>query len=356
MSDRERVELRGPVKVCVYESTMPDGKKLSTEIEYSLDGKLLTSRTVQPEGSGWVTSQTYDAGGRLVKTASDKLGEPGTESVDSYDEAGRLLFITHSSETGNRTDFRYDEQGRKTTIKTFDPKSHQRRKNAPFGGSPWDAAQLGFGVPGGGSVTTIYGENDKPTEAQIRDAEGRILIRLVRTYDVNGRILEENQIQENPALRMADKFSAEQRVELDGKQLEAMNQAMKAMLSGKNGTGKTYTYDPQGRVQEVRDRNFVFDKVTTTSYNEHGDKSEERITITDNTAFPVSVPHSMDENGSLTPTTGSSTPSVPTPPKLEIIEYRYEYDQHGNWTEQTVVHRSESNEHSTVRSRTLTYY
>ena len=77
---------------------------------------------------------------------------------------------------------------------------------------------------------------------------------------------------------------------------------------------------------------------------------------TGNTAFPVGVPYSLDENGTLTPETVSNTPSVPEPPNLDIIEYRYEYDQYSNWTEQTVVHRPESNEFSTVRHRILTYY
>jgi YD repeat-containing protein len=356
MSDREKSELRGPVKMCVYESTMPDSKILLTKMEYSLDGKLVTTRTVQSDGSEWVASQTYDAEGRLVKTASGKLGEPGTESVYAYDEAGRLISITNSPETGNRTDFRYDEQGRKTTVQTFDPKTLQSRQNSMFGGSPWEAAQVGFGVPVGGNVITIYVESDKPTEAQVHDAEGRIVSRVVRAYEANGRIMEENQIQENPALLMVDKFSAEQRVELDDKQLEAMNKAMKSMLSGRSGTGKTYTYDAQGRVKEVRDRNFALDTVMIISYNEHGDKSEERVTLSDNTAFPVGVAYSMDENGTLIPETASNTPSVPERPKQQIIVYRYEYDQYGNWTQQTVIHRSESNEYSTVRQRTLTYY
>jgi hypothetical protein len=44
------------------------------------------------------------------------------------------------------------------------------------------------------------------------------------------------------------------------------------------------------------------------------------MTLTDNTAFPVGVAYSMDENGTLIPETVSNTPSVPEPPKLEIIE------------------------------------
>jgi hypothetical protein len=99
------------------------------------------------------------------------------------------------------------------------------------------------------------------------------------------------------------------------------------------------------------------DRVTTTTYNEHGDKSEERMTLTGNTAIPVGVEYSINENGTLIPTKAvSEAPSVPELPKVDIIEYRYEYDPHANWTEQAVVHRSESNEYSTVHRRTLTYY
>jgi YD repeat-containing protein len=355
MTDREKVGLRGPVKTSI-EETIHAGGKYTTATEYSLDGKLLTTRTVQSDGSQWVTTRAYNADGHLAKTVSGKLGEPGTESLYAHDETGRLLSITNSPEKGNRTDFRYDEQGRKTTIQSFDPKTLQRTGNSMFGGSPWDAALAGFGVPAGGSVTTVYGENDMPTEVQVHDAEGRLVSRVARTYDANSRIMEENQIQENPALLMVDRFSAEQGVELDDKQLEAMNKGWKSMLSGRNGTGKSFTYDLQGRVTEVRDRNWALDTVTTTSYNEHGDKSEERKTLTDNTAFPVGVAYSMDENGTLIPERPSNAPSVPELPKLDITEYRYEYDQYGNWTEQTVVHRSESNEYSTVRQRTLTYY
>lgn len=355
MTEREKAELRAPVRTCAEETTYPNGKFLTTT-EYSLDGKLLTTRTSYADGSEWLTTRMYDANGQLVKIASGKSGEPGTESFYAYDETGRLLSITNSPEKGDRTDFRYDEQGRKTTTQAFDPKTLQSRQNAMFGGSPWDAAQAGFGVPAGGNLTTIYDENDNPTEAQVLNANGQVVTRFVRTYDANGQIMEENQIQENPALLMADRRSAEQQVELSDKQFEALNKAMKSMLSGRSGTGKSYTYDPQGRVIEVRDRNWVLDTATTTSYNEHGDKSEERVSSTRNTAFPHLEAFSIDENGTLTPERVSNAPSVPEPPKLEVIEYHYEYDQYGNWTEQTVVHRSESNEYSNVRHRRLTYY
>jgi hypothetical protein len=114
-------------------------------------------------------------------------------------------------------------------------------------------------------------------------------------------MMEENQIRENPALLMVNGFSAEERAELDDKQLEAMNKAMKSMLGGRSGTGKLYTYDPQGRVTEVRDRNFALNMITTTNHNEHGDKSEERRTLAENTVLPVGVAYSVGENGTLIP-------------------------------------------------------
>jgi hypothetical protein len=233
----------------------------------------------------------------------------------------------------------------------------ERNQGSATTESLWDAAQMGIGVPTGGSVTTLYNDRDLPIEEQILDSEGRVVSRFNRTYDANGRIMEENQIQENPALLMAERFSAEQQVQLDDKQLDAMNKALKSMLSGRTGTGKSYTYDPERRVTEVRDRNFAMDRVTTTTYNEHGDKSEERMTLTGNTAIPVGVEYSISEDGTLIPTKpGSDVPLFPELPKLDIVEYHYEYDRYGNWTEQAVVYRSESSEYPTVHRRTLTYY
>jgi len=42
--------------------------------------------------------------------------------------------------------------------------------------------------------------------------------------------------------------------------------------------------------------------------------------------------------------------------RLTTIKYRYAYDQNGNWTERTGVHREGSYEGSTVKRRTLTYF
>lgn len=357
MSDREKAGLRGPVRY-VEETILPDGSKYSTTTEYGPDGKLLATRTSQPDGSEWVTTQTYDADGRLTKTISGNASEPDTETLYAYDEAGRLLSITEASkDRGSKTEFHYDEQGRKTAVQNFDARTFQRAQGAMYAGSPWDlAVRAGIGVPVGGNILTIYDRNDQPTEAQLRDDEGRIVSRVVRSYDAHGRIIEEKQAQENPALLFAEKFSSEQHVELTDTQLEAMNRAMKAMLGGQNGTGISYAYDAQGRVIEMRERNFAVDKVTTTSYTEHGDKSGERETITRNSAVPVGVAFSVDENGTLIPEkrTTEPTESPDWLPREQEVRYAYQYDSYGNWTQQT-VNRSYSPDEPYFLYRKLKY-
>ena len=57
--------------------------------------------------------------------------------------------------------------------------------------------------------------------------------------------------------------------------------------------------------------------------------------------------YTIDEDGTLIPDRSdgvSDPPPVPERTMLNIIEYRYEYDQYGNWTERTVVFRQESYE------------
>jgi YD repeat-containing protein len=369
-SDREKVGLRGPVKTCVEEInfpgvTLPDGTKIPERwdahtTDYDVDGRLLANRGPNSDGSEWITAQSYDADGRLTKIVSDGTPWPGTEVLYSYDGAGRLVTIANSLQPGDRTEFHYDAQGRKTAVQKFDTRTLQRVRNASYCGSLWDAAvNMGIGVPDGGSIITLYDGND-PTEAQIQDSKGRIVTRLIRTYDANRRIQEEKQIQENPALLMAERFSSEKQVELTDAQLEAMNAAMKLMLSGQNGTGISYVYDGKGRVIEMREGNFAFTRVTTTRYNEQGDKADELTNMAGNSVFPVGVVHSIDENGTLLPSNLSSNPPISLPiPEESSVRYSYQYDSYSNWIEQTADHRSGPDgafQSSTGRRRSLRYY
>ena len=345
MSDRDKAGLRGPVKTCVEEGT-----KYSITTEYSSDGKLLTTRTTNTDGPEWVSTRTYDADGRLTKTIWGKVGEPGNESVYAYDGTGRLLSITNHPEKSGRIDFQYDEQGRKTSVQSFDPETLKRAQKTAFAGSAWDVALAGGGVPVGGNILTIYNSNDQPTEVQIRDGQGRVVTRIVRSYDANGRLVGEEPVLENPALMMPPGFT--------DAQFEAMNKHRKWMLGGRNGLGTSYGYDEQGRVIEKRERNSWFAKVTTTSYNEHGDKSAESETMADNSTVPTGVQFSMDENGTIVQSDPAAKPTE-FPDELfggTKVSYAYEYDSYGNWTQQTVNHSSKLGDASSICHRTLTYY
>ena len=118
---------------------------------------------------------------------------------------------------------------------------------------------------------------------------------------------------------------------------------------------------PQG-VTEIRDRNGWFDKVTTISYNEHGDRTAQRETMTRNSAAPDVVAYSVDENGTITPERRTTEPTESPGPDLRDlagenqVRYEYEYDGYGNWTQQTENHSYGSDSPSNVRHRKLTYY
>jgi YD repeat-containing protein len=356
-SDRDKAGLRGPVKTCIEETNGPrDDRKYSTTTEYSPDGRLLTTRHTGSDGTEWTKTQSYDADGRLTKTSWGKVGD---ESLYAYDGTGRLLSITSRPENSGRIDFQYDEQGRKTSIQSFDTETLERAQKTAYMGSLWDAAVAwGVGVPVGGNIITIYNDKDLPTEAQLRDSQGRIVTRIVRTYDLNGRISEENQIQENPALMFVATSGIEGQPQPTAAQLEAMNKAMKQMMGGRNGTGTSYAYDDQGRITEIHERNFAFDKVTKTSYNEHGDKSAQVETMANNSTAPAGVAFSMREDGTIVQ---SDPAAKPTEFPVEMfdghkVQYAYQYDSYGNWTQQTVNHSYKQGEASSICHRTLTYY
>jgi hypothetical protein len=271
---------------------------------------------------------------------------------------GRLVSITNSPREGDRVDFHFDVQGRKTATQRFDSKTLEWAQKTAYAVSAWDAAGSGAGVPFGGSIVSIYNGHDEPTEARVLDPAGQTVARFVRTFDANGRVVEENQERENPGLMFAGIFSDEERAKLDDKGMEALNKGAKAMLSGLRGSGSSYSYDAHGRIVESRERNFAFEKITTILYNAQGDKSEERTAIRDNRACPGDASISIDENGSLVfeQSQAGESSSAGFPSEESEIHYSYQYDSYGNWVEQTLNHGSRPDEPLSVNRRRLTYY
>ena len=92
--------------------------------------------------------------------------------------------------------------------------------------------------------------------------------------------------------------------------------------------------------------------MTVTRYNDHGDKASEGQTVV---MRSDTGPWELTEAGAFIP---SGTPNPPQPSETSEIQYMYQYDQYGNWTELTIVSRSQQDEArpGTVTHRKLTYY
>jgi hypothetical protein len=156
--------------------------------------------------------------------------------------------------------------------------------------------------------------------------QGHLLCRLVRTYDANGRIIDEDQILENPGQLFAQGMPTAHIAKFNEKQLHGLQAAMKALLRGRKGTGVSYSYDAQGRLAEVYQRDFAFETTTAISYNEHGEKREAPVSFGTNSVIPPGG-CSIDENGTIIPSErNANVLSNAFPFEGVVYLYRYEYE------------------------------
>jgi hypothetical protein len=353
MSDREQQGLRGPVKSCTETSTHPavtdaDGKTHQYHSEYTTeydpDGRIMATRSRNSDGSQWVTRSDYDPTGRLLKTASGVEGQALTETTYSYDQQGRLQNITPGDKPDIPAAFRYDERGRKSKIEVSRPADY-RSNVAASGESPFQALDQAPNLPGGGSATTLYDDHDRATEVQVRDASGELVNRALRTYDAQGRVIEEKQILDNPETmipsEMRAKLLEESGLSSDQLRQELRGQLTKLMAGQSGPYTVSHSYDSRGRVNQTTRRIFNQEDKIETTYNEHGDTESEitRSTRSGEEPDPTAPP--------------------PGPPAYSEVRYSYQYDPRENWIEKAVSYRSSPDgtfESSTVVKRTITYY
>lgn len=301
----------------------------------------------------------YDSDGRLTKIKPANSDYPNSEMVYAYDDAGRSLSITNTA-NGDRTDFQYDEAGRKVGIQRFDPKTLKRSRNCAYAISAWDAATSGAGIPDGGTIATIY-DDDQPIEMQNRDANGQIMSRMVRTYNSAGLLIEEKPIVEKPIVEnlapmFLDQIFADSKERPNEEQLQALSKGLRALMSGRAQSGTWNTYDAQNRIKTMREINFVFEKTTEITYNERGDTAEWRRTVSRNSVLPIGAGFSIEDDGTLTPSRPGAEPPESPFDSIDVFRYSYQYDDHGNWTELITTYGPNSGAPSDVRRRTLTYY
>jgi len=357
MSDREKAELRGPVKTVVEEQTFSgaDGKQwhTTTTTNYSPDGRLLEARTANPDGSAWGRSHTYYPDGRPLKTVyGSGKSAPSSEVTYLYDDAQRLV----GTKSGDKiqTRYQYDDKGHKSAIETYE--STPLAPNTAFA-PQWEGTDLGFATYLGGTVTTTYNDQGVATGAEFRDPQGKLLGHIVRKFDDKGRVISEEQFSDAPQEIQfpGEALPEEIRSQLNPEQLKAMSAAAASLMAGMQNRVYTYSYDEQGRVTERhRTGGVIGDEVTITKYNEHGDKALERTT---SIMSPLAgMQFSVTDAGAMIP---DGPPPPVQPPTVYETQYTYQYDSHGNWTELTTAGRSATDAAfgpATTRHRKLTYY
>jgi hypothetical protein len=355
MSDRAQAGLRGPVKSSTEESSYPNmtdaaRKVLDVRFEhttvYDPDGRILSTRSCNSDGSQWVTRYEYSNSAQLLKTASGIEGQALTETTYSYDRQGRLERITTDGRSETPVFFRYDEGGRRTKIQTS--RASDYLPNVATEGPPFRAADMAPNLPEGGTTTTIYDEHDRPTEVQVRDTNGELVNRALRTYDAQGHVSEEKQVYDNLVtmfpLTLIPPETRQKLLDESGLSENELRQELRAqftkLMKAQAAPSESYRYDSEGRLIHTARRIFNYEDEIDTTYNEHGDAESE---ITRST-------RPEEENEATAPGPPSS---------YSETRYSYQYDQHGNWTEKTVSYRSGSDatfQSSTVIKRSLTYY
>jgi YD repeat-containing protein len=344
-SDHDKAELRGPVKTVREEQTISyaSGEQtITTTTKYAPDGRILEQRNGNSDGSEWVMSYTYHPDGRLLKTAASDAAKStdNSETTYSYDDALRLTEVksSHGKESRDQH-YQYDDKGRKSVVESL---------NTVNGGYPnWEGTELGFSHIPGGTVTTFYNEQGVATGGEYHDAVGKLVGHIVRKFDTEGHVTSEEQVADAP---LEVPIPEEIRSKLNSEQIKAMG----TLVAGSQNRTYSYSYDEHGRVTDRRRSDGAGEQVTITKYNEYGDKASERTTMV--MSPEVGRQYSLTEAGTVLPV---GQPQPPRPPSSSETQYTYQYDQYGNWTEQTIVGRSQPDEAlrpGTVIHRKLTYY
>lgn len=343
LSDRAQAGLHGPVKSCVEETeylNLTPAVKLSITRAFDREGRLVETRTSDSRGVGSTVTFTYDAAGRLLSlNVVNPDGTSAQAETRAYDGFGRLLSIVRSGSREARSDFHYDERGRKTEVQSFAPERGPVAHG--FEGQPMVGAQAGASLPEGGTVTTVYDEQDRPTEVQTRDAEGNLVTRVVRTYDVAGRASSEKEILENPQFLLPAPLRR-QMLQSGASPAEVNEMAAKLFGGAQSSNEVLHVYDEQGRETEQREKSALGERVTTTSYDQHGNMLLQRTT---RTAPPAASGQNQDLGFPLEP--------------FQERRTRYVYDSFGNWTEATSSWRSSPDadfQDASATRRTLTYH
>lgn len=338
--DHGKMGIRGPVRECaevttLYSALTANRSESQFRNDFDFDGKeRLTARTdYNPDGSEGVTHFSYDNSGLLLKSTYKLNGSVLTEVEHQYDELGRIQKITSSAGSRGSAVYIYDQQGKRTKIQTSTPEDY--RPNITFGGSLFEANDHAPNLPLGGTATTMFDDRSRPCEVEVRDDQGQLVKRVVRTFNERGLVAEEAEFLPDPTAILPRQFR-DQFLQRPGASIEELREKLRKIV-GVHVTSASvkFEYDTQGRVVRTRRRIFNREDEINSSYNEHGEvaKSVTREVVTDLDA---------DVN-----------------PRYSETICSYQYDSQGNWTEKIASHRLSPDGAFNVTlktTRTLAYY
>jgi hypothetical protein len=314
LSDRERAGLRGPVKTC----SDLIGTGIGTNTDYSPDGRLLGYRAV----------------GAFPGLALLSMSDSVDVTTEIYDKQSNKTKVCRVS-IGVTDEFQYDEQGRKTRVRKVSPSSILTGGDdmAMFE-MPFEVAEAGGSLSGGGTVTTRYNENDQPIESLVRNSGGELLMKINHDY-TNGRLISETLVivRDIEAMRQMEERFSENDTE-EARAFLGRLQGLRTFLLS-HPVERSYTYDADDRVirrltqmgnfKEDESKTYNFKEDERKTYNEQGDED-----------WTLKIRSGVDD-------------------EREEFRYLYQYDSHGNWTERTEINTAQPDNPNTQR-RTLAYY
>jgi YD repeat-containing protein len=348
MADRERWQLRGPVRSCQIERTWYsrrcgadtcdiEERRDATTVDFGFDGNLYRQSHRNPDGSEWTSTYEYDHAGRLIQIRTENPDGVANLQLYEYDDNGRLRRVLARNGGGDRIaeTYEYEASGRKTKTLHMDLAAQRPDTHYSWGVEGTDSA---YSARGAATLTTAYNHRGQPSQLSFRDVAGRELSRVEFRYDDAGCLVEEAQTNSEEVL--------------PPEMLGSLNAAQLQTVRGLFGIGgesirRTHAYDEQRRRIETRSNigPLGFDKKTVI-FNENDDplievyEHEERD-------------YGIDEAGRI-----ADNPSRENVSRSEA-RFRYEYDSEGNWLSKTVESRSGSADRfslSAVERRSITYF
>jgi hypothetical protein len=303
MTDRDRWELRGPVRSCQLQRTWyarrcgpadceTEERGDTTVVEFRPDGALTRRVHQNPDGSEWTATYEYDDAARLLNVRSE--GPTGVlVQTREYDADGRLTRLLERDASGSDRvveQHEYDALGRRKTTRYV------------------HIADRGSSVSLGFPVADIESQT---VELSYKDSTGRELGRVEFEYDEAGVLIAET------LTHAVERFQTELLADAPPDMAETLRALSRATCR--------HRYDDRQRRIETR---LTFGPLSveqrTVAYNDHGDKIEE-ISEDENRDY------NFDDRGRL-----SDTPVAERASRSEA-RFEYECDARGNWTKKVVA-------------------